>query len=405
MTKSFYLLILILLIVSCQQVKKDYEEIDFVNNYKLKSELESSIKSDTVEPDFQSIATDFSLNGEHKIALEYWDLAFKPKLIEYTQTQFDSINNLYQVIDAEDFIIDKSKDNEIVIINESHHNASHRVFTESLLKKLFENGYTNLFLEALSNGKKKDTLLKSRKYPIVKSGYYTKNPQFGNLIRTALDIGYTIYPYETTGRVGGAQREIDQANNIFEIISENPNKKNLIHCGSGHALEGNVDFFGGLSLAGRLHKLTGIDPLTIDQVFYSEKSTIEKSNIYVNTFDFNKPSVLIDADSNPFSYENNERWIDIVIFHPMTKYINKRPNWLFENGNQNTKINISDLEIEFPIFVLAYKNGEDINTAVPIDIVEVKTKANNCHLALKKGIYTIVATNGKKSIKFEKEAK
>jgi hypothetical protein len=55
--------------------------------------------------------------------------------------------------------------------------------------------------------------------------------------------------------------------------------------------------------------------------------------------------------------------------------------------------------------VLAYNKGEDINLAVPIDIVEVVNKKENCNLGLKKGDYEIVVTNGKESLKFEQKVK
>ncbi|MCH2225766.1 MAG: hypothetical protein MK066_13430 [Crocinitomicaceae bacterium] len=55
--------------------------------------------------------------------------------------------------------------------------------------------------------------------------------------------------------------------------------------------------------------------------------------------------------------------------------------------------------------VLAFKKGEDINLAVPMDITEVKNKTENCILGLKKGNYNIVVTNGKESVKFEQNVK
>ncbi|MHA7941939.1 hypothetical protein ACJOV8_002550 [Formosa sp. 3Alg 14/1] len=403
--KTIYFVTIILFFISCKSIRNEKKDIAFNNKYKFKAEIESESKKDALEPDFQSYATEYSFKTDHKNALKYWDLEFTPKIIGYNQFQFDSIKNLYETAKAKDYILNQSKENKIVIINESHHNASHRVFTESLLKELFNNGYKNLFLEALTNGDKKDSLLNSRKYPIQNSGYYTKNPQFGNLIRTAKEIGYTIYPYETTGNEGGAKREIEQANNIYKIIKEKPSEKNLIHCGSGHAIEGNVSFFGGLSLAGRLHKLTGINPLTIDQVFYSEKSTFDYSNIFVQSFDFKHPSILLDKNSNPFAYKNNDRWIDIVVFHPLTKYISNRPNWLFENGNNNVAINISNLNLDFPIMIFAYNKGENLNASIPIDVIEIEYKTDYCNLALKNGTYEIVATNGTMSVKFEQKVK
>lgn len=55
--------------------------------------------------------------------------------------------------------------------------------------------------------------------------------------------------------------------------------------------------------------------------------------------------------------------------------------------------------------VLVYKKDEDLNIAVPNDIMEVENKKSNCNLALKKGIYEILVTNKKQSFKFEQNIK
>lgn len=52
-----------------------------------------------------------------------------------------------------------------------------------------------------------DTLLNERGYPLLSSGYYTQEPQFGNLVREALRIGYELFPYETQVRGDGKERK------------------------------------------------------------------------------------------------------------------------------------------------------------------------------------------------------
>ena len=115
--------------------------------------------------------------------------------------------------------------------------------------------------------------------------------------------------------------------------------------------------------------------------------------------------IIIDKKKNPFKYERKDAWTDIAVFHPSTDYINNRPNWLFKNENKNVSITLNDIQLEFPVLVLAYKKGEDINLAVPIDIIEVLNKKENCNLGLKKGVYEIVITNRKESFKFEHKVK
>lgn len=393
---------MVIIVSSCKSLKDRSLKNQFNNNYKFNSEIYQILIKDSIAPDYDDAAISFSAKADHRNALISWDMVpmFKPVITNYTKEEIDSIRNWYKVVSAKDYIIEQSNKNQIIIINEFHHNATHRVFTESLLQNLFDNGYKNLCLEALSNGEKEDKLLNHRKYPIQSSGYYIKNPQFGSLIRTALKIGYTLFPYETTLMEGGEPREIDQANNIKNIIKDRPSEKILIQCGSGHALEGKVRFFGGLALAERICELTGINPLTVDQVYYSEKSKEEYNSPIFKAMDIKKPSILLDKENTPFSYKKEFSWIDIVVFHPTTKYINNRPNWMINNGQKLVQIKLNEIKIDFPVMVLAYQKNENINYAIPVDIIEVETKEENSFLALKTGKYKIVIVNQRGDVRF-----
>lgn len=401
MKNTFYIFAIIILFTSCKEEKRVIEKIDFEPEYMFSSEIENKVEKDTVPWKYQISASNYALKGDYKNALIQWDLAMGTREKNFSKSQIDSINQKYSKIKASEYIIEKAKENQVIIINEAHYNSFHRVFTKSLLQKLFENGYKNLGLEALKNNDSLISALNQRKYPIQQTGLYIKDPQFGNLVRDALEIGYTLFPYETKNSGNGIEsREIEQAKNIQKIIESKPNEKFLIHCGFDHNLEGIHPSWGN-TMASRLTEYTGINPLTINQVAYSEKSNPKFNNPLLKAFNIEEPSVFIDKDNNPLKYERGSAWSDIAVFHPNTEYIDNRPNWLFENGNKNVSISLTDIQIQFPVMVLAFKKGEDINLAVPVDITEVKNQAENCNLGLEKGIYNIVITNGKASVKFE----
>src|SRR5690606_31930657 len=138
-----------------------------------------------------------------------------------------------------------------------------------------------------------------------------------------------------------------------------------------------------------------------NQEVYSEKSHPKFNHPILKAFNIKEPTILVDENNNPFKYEQGEAYTDIAVFHPDTEYINDRPQWIFKDGNENVSINLTDIDIEFPVMVLAFKKGEDINIAVPVDIKEVVEQGGNCNLGLEKGIYEIVVTNGKEAVKFE----
>lgn len=403
-----YQLFILAVILSCSSgfgQERIIEKIDFGLKYKFSLEIEKRVAKDTVSWKYQKSASEYAKKGDYKNALIHWDLAMGTRDNNYSPTKIDTLRNDYKKVEATDFIIEQAKKHQVVIINEAHHNSFHRVFTKSLLQRLFDNGYRNLGLEALTNGENSDSLLNSRKYPVQDSGLYIKDPQFGNLVRTALEIGYYVFPYETMNKeANGKLREIDQARNIEEVINSRPNEKFLIHSGFDHALEGDHDFWE-KAMAGRLKEFTGIDPLTINQEFYSERSHPQFNHPMLKAFHVKKSSILMDEDNDIFKYEQGEAWTDIAVLHPNTKYIDNRPDWLFENDNKKVSINLTDIEIEYPVMVLAYKKGENINLAIPVDIIEVAAKTENHHLGLQIGDYEIVVTNGKESFKFEQQVR
>ncbi len=165
MRKTFYFLTLILLINSCKEAKRTVHKIEFETAYEFSSEIEDKTTKDTVPWKYQISASDYAAKGDYKNALLQWDLAMGGRERNFSEAQIDSIYNTYHKVKASDYIISKAKEHQVVIINEAHHNSFHRVFTKSMLKKLFDLGYTNLGLEALGNGAYLDSTLNSRKYP------------------------------------------------------------------------------------------------------------------------------------------------------------------------------------------------------------------------------------------------
>lgn len=404
MNIKLYLFIAVLIWSACGTNRKIKREIKFKSEYKFSAEIEQKVKLDTVPWKYQISAADYATKGDYKNALIHWDLAMTPGIRTLKPEQIDSINIKYVKTDAVEFIVDQAKKHQVVIINEAHHNSMHRAFTRSLLKRLYDIGYKNLGLEALGNGKFHDSAIHIRKYPLLHTGYYIKDPQFGNMVREALETGYRIFPYEVISNANGKPREIEQAQNIKRVIDSRPNEKFLIHCGFDHALEG-IHNSWEKAMAGRLTEYTGIDPFTINQVVYSEKSKPGFNPVLLKALDLKRPTVLLDSTNNPLRYEREKSWMDIAVLHPITSYIHNRPHWLFDNENKKVAIQLDKIKISFPVMILAYRKGEDIANTVPVDIIEVATKSDACVLALKKGEYQIVVTNGAQTFTFERIVK
>jgi hypothetical protein len=399
---------------SCAQgqemtIEGPVEEIEFTNPYKFKSDIKQKLETDSSPWKNQTAIMSHQKKGDYRSTLELFDLEANNKDYGIDKNAIDSIQTYYVPTDAKDYVIDIAKAEQIVIINETHHNPNHRIFTKSLLQELYNNGYTYLGLEALFNGPKggtpigntgnhildeRDSLLNERGYPVFQSGNYLE-PQMGNLIRTALEIGFVVFSYEKSGVGSGDPREKGQAKNIANILEKDPNAKILIHCGYSHAYEGfDVYAKGGKAMAGWLKEFTGINPLTINQSTYSEEFRKNEWNHPVlNAFSFNEPKVLLDEEGVAMGFGQGNMFTDIAIINPVTKYINGRPNWIFKGKNQGFSVDPSIFDFECPIMVLAYRRNENFNNAVPVDLIEIIDPKDQPQLALDKGKYTLIAIN------------
>ena len=75
------------------------------------------------------------------------------------------------------------------------------------------------------------------------------------------------------------------------------------------------------------------------------------------------------------------------------KYINGRPDWLLTNNKKTVAIH-DRITIGFPCLVFAYKDGEDIEQAVPVDVIELKGKNDSKKLILYKNTrYKVLIKN------------
>lgn len=418
---------LALLIFSCESkaqiiIESQPEKIEFKNGYKLNASIEKKLKEDDKPWKYDTAFLDYCNKGEYKKLLELDEINSQKRLsTQFTSKQIDSIKAKYSIVYAVGYCLEQAKQNKVTIINEVHHNPSHRIFTKSLLQELYDAGYTHFGLETLYNGSKggtlmangarildeKDLHLNERKYPIRESGVYSKEPQMGNLIREALEIGFTVFSYEKSGVGSGYNREIGQAENIKAVMDANPKAKILIHCGASHGHEG-IGIFesNGKAMAGWLKELTGIDPLTIDQLKNAEESKPEYNTALFNALNLENSSVLVDNKGVAMGFAQNQVYADIAVIHTPTKYINSRPTWLFQSDTKNLEMDVSFIDINFPIMILAFKEGENIKDAIPTDIVEVNDKEKMINLALKIGKYTMVAVNIKNDArKFEVSVK
>ena len=381
------LILIILLFFSSKILAQNKKEI-----YQFSKDIEMKIEKDTLSWRYQLGATDYSISEYYKKALETWDKNGSGiiKITKEDSLYFSS----FKKQDAKEYIVNRSKNEKIIIINEAHHNIRHRVFTTSLLQGLYDNGFRFIGLEALS-----DTLINKRKFPILESGYYTKEPQMANLLQEAIKIGFTLFEYDPNDGSNGKGREIGQAQNIAKLIEENPDSKFLIHCGWDHVIEGTPgNKSWGKAMAGRLKEETLIDPFTIDQIAYSEKGDIKFISPYNLITNSEKPIIMVNENGKTFNGSQKNDQTDCRIIHPITKFINNRPDWLFLNGKRKAYSISKSKILEYPILVFAYRKNEYEQNGIPADLIEIINEQDKTNLILEKGIYKIIIKNNEYEI-------
>ncbi|QEC43509.1 hypothetical protein [Pseudobacter ginsenosidimutans] len=342
----------------------------------------------------QTASWEFSFIGEYEESLSLADSQFKAmKMPRGLWLDQQSKLAQYKPVEAKQYIIERAANENIIIINEAHYQPLHRIFTTSLLRGLYEKGYRYLGLEALFG---LDTALNRRGYPVGSTGYYTQEPQFGNLIREALQLGFIIFDYEYTDEE--YDRELGQAKNIAAFMEKHPGKY-LIHCGYGH-VEEKEDQQQRMAMAGHLKKITGTDPLTINQDALTEHSAPFFEAADYRHIQAAWPAVLVNEKGETYNGITGDHLYDIRLFHPQTSYLHDRPSWLFNlmPGRIAFHPPAKKLTIGYPVLVFAWPAGEDIDTAVPVDIILMRNRKEQRALSLKAGQYTIQIQNedGKK---------
>lgn len=357
--------------------------------YLLPQEIEDRLQQDTMPWKDQVATWRYSFIGEYWKALEIWDTkrGGRRPMTASDSAYFDR----FHPVEALQYISLAASGRQIVIINEAHHQPQHRVFTTQLLRALYQKGFRYLALEDLNYT---DTLIGRRGYPLTGSGYYIVEPRLGNLVRQALAIGYTLWPYEWKD-VG--DRERGQARNLARLFEQDKQARVLVHCGFDHVIEGKHEYWD-RAMAGWLKDITGIDPLTISQVQMTERSSPSRQDPHFEMHDLPYSAVYLDSLGRPFNGRQGKDQYDIELFHPRTSMVYGRPNWL-TNDSDKAWVQVPRRKIRtgFPCLVEARLRSEGPD-AIPVDVAVFDTGKEWPALALFPGKYTLRIRDGNNKV-------
>lgn len=348
---------------------------------------------------FDVLATQLAFVGEHARATQASDEAYGAVAARPNAPEGADPVAGYQALPAIDALVERARDRQLVMINEEHRSSMQRAFANQLLEPLRAIGFTYLAVETLSDDDM--PALRTRGYPVHATGTYSRDPLFGDLIRRALALGYTVVAYEPGPDVlrprpddltpidATNRRERGQAENIFaRTLAKDPDAKVLVFGGRDHIAE--VRDGQWKPMGGVLADLSGLDPLTIDLFNMVEHSAPEFEHwafkaVTAAARTADGPVVLL-ADGGKL-WTGKPGVIDISVFHPRTKIEHGRPDWVQMNGMRKA-VKLALPAFDHPVLLQAFVAG-DGSDAVPLDQVILWPGIPQPALLLRPGAYVV----------------
>ncbi len=206
----------------------------------------------------------------------------------------------WQRVDAVTTISRLAAGRRLVVINEAHHDPHTRELTLALLPRLKAAGFTHFAMEALGD---QDIELAARGYPLENSGSeYLHEPMLGEIARKALQLGFIVVPYETDSATTEG-RESGQAKNLYQrVFAKHPDARLFVHAGYAHIDKAKGRLGQAVPMAAELARLTGLEPLSIEQTQFREANPRVPHAAYdqlVADFGIASPSVLERKSTGP----------------------------------------------------------------------------------------------------------
>ncbi len=275
----------------------------------------------------------------------------------------------WNAVPAADYIAGAVAGRRILVVNEAHHRPQTRLLTLALLPKLRAQGFDHFAIEGLDPA---DKGLAARGYPTEKSGYYTQEPLYGEIVREALRLGFVVHAYEPedAGHMAPQERETAQAQALREILEKDPHARLFVHAGYAHVdkapgrLPGNAR-----PMAAELWRLTGMEPYTVDQTMLGSGDMSDPASPYrhmVESFPIQVSSVLVPRKGGP-AWSYRPEYHDLTVLLPRSDPSEMRPGWLSRGGlRRSLRIKSAACNGSFPCLFEAFHASEG-DDAIPAD--------------------------------------
>ena len=240
----------------------------------------------------------------------------------------------YTAQPAAEAILALSKDRKAVFFNEAHSAPITRTLTVELLPKLRAQGYTYFAAETLYAPDAKE--LNKRGYPNAKTGFYTNEPLYGEMVRTALKLGFKVVAYDVENAGAGDARERAGADSLYsQVFKHDPAARVVVNAGFAH-IQKSGKYLGGSSMAEFFQKISGIEPLCIEQTMMIQHARPDQDHPHYLAIAGNahlkSPTVYVGADGKPWTLKPGQ-YDASVVFPPQDSDAG-RPDWATLGGER-----------------------------------------------------------------------
>jgi hypothetical protein len=162
------------------------------------------------------------------------------------------------------------------------------------------------------------------------------------MVRTALKLGFKVVAYESESDGTSDSREKEQAEHLAErVFKRDPKARLVVDAGYAHIQETGV-YLGGKSMAEYFTRLTGIDPLTVEQTMLTPHRDAAQNHPYytavVQALHPSVPIVFMATDQSDSGKPNSGKaWTlrdgyDVSVLFPPVQVRRGRPTWLDLGG-------------------------------------------------------------------------
>ena len=275
-------------------------------------------------------------------------------------------------------ILDLARGRKAVFFNENHSYPLTRTLTVELLAALRAEGFDTFAAETLYDTDV-DGELVGRGYPSSDTGFYTEEPVYAEMVRSALKLGYRVVAYEALSDATGDAREAEQARNLERaVFKSHPGARLVLNAGYAHIQESGK-YLGGMAMAQHFRRMTGIDPLTIEQTMLVPHDKPTSDHPYrrdiVRVLKPTQPLVFRDAEGKPWSLKHDA--YDLSVVFPDEVIQRGRPDWATLGGLRVPyQVSGALCDNSYPCLVEARYEGEG-DDAVPADRVVIEWKGRN----------------------------